>query len=405
MINPSIYCRCAKEFQIKGSTKIKKKKGKDKAKNNNSAVNEAFEGDDDEKHMSNQNRSSLTPLLENGDLGSACETSRNVTDVEKGLLKKEKTRSIHVTEKRTDVMTGIKKCQKGNDIEQGNGRVSATQEEELSRGNSPCFSEGRQRKFSRHGSLVTSMIYDLQREDTFIEKTVTSETLSSGGSDSRVEGARFKRQVTSTSVSVSVATSKGVQKEKVPIGEDRVRRIGAETMERNCDMLLTGIGDAENGFQRTKPKRKDPVIVNAYKDQNHFLSNDLKAAKGENVEKNDGNSTQNSNRSFSDQESEKETTCCFQWRPSSSNNKVKKTSEAEEKSEGIDTEKNETEVKNSEKNAKVSFLLRMKTKVTRRKVMAAICPCFTYFILEGEHGENPVYKEKEESDKNQQEIR
>lgn len=63
---------------------------KDKAKNNNSAVNEAFEGDDDEKHMSNQNRSSLTPLLENGDLGSACETSRNVTDVEKGLLKKEK---------------------------------------------------------------------------------------------------------------------------------------------------------------------------------------------------------------------------------------------------------------------------------------------------------------------------
>ena len=342
VINPSFYRRCAKEFQLKGSTKIKKKKGKDKAKNNNSTVNEAFEADDDEKHSS-QNRSSLTPLLESGD------------------LKKGKTRSIHFTEKRTDVMTGVRKGQKGSDIERGNGRVSATHEEELSRRNSSCLNEGRQRKFSRHGSLVSSMIYDLQREDTFIEKTLTTETPSSGGSVSRVHGARFKRQVTSTSVSVSVVTSKGVQKEKAPTGEDRVRRIGDE-------------------------------------------NNDLKAAKGEKGKQNDGNTTQNSNWSFADQESEKETTCCFQWQPSSSNNRVKK---VEEESEETGAEKTGTleRSNNTEKNEKVGFLLRMKTKVTKRKVMAVTCPCFTYFILEGDHGGNPFDKEKGESDKNQQEIR
>lgn len=302
-------------------------------------------------------------------------------------------------------MTGMKKCRKGNDIEKGNGR--ATHGEEFSRGNSPSSSEGRQRKLSRHGSLVTSMIYDLQREDTIIEKTLATETTVSGGTDSLVEGARFKRQVTSTSVSVAVVTSKGVQKEKVPIGEDRVRRIGAETMKRNYDKLLTGLGDTENVFQKTKPKRKDAVTLNSYKDQNHFLSNDLKAATGENVKQNDGNTTQDSNSSFSHREPEKVTICCFQWQPSSSNNIVKKASKAEEESEGNGIEKTETrEVSdNVEKTEKVSFLVRMKRKVTKRKVMAAMCPCFTYFILESEHGGNSVNKAKGESDKNPQEIR
>lgn len=60
---------------------------------------------------------------------------------------------------------------------------------------------------------------------------------------------------------------------------------------------------------------------------------------------------------------------------------------------------------NVEKTEKVSFLVRMKRKVTKRKVMAAMCPCFTYFILESEHGGNSVNKAKGESDKNPQEIR
>lgn len=385
-VYPSFCCRCAKEFQFKGSTKIKRKKRKDKEKNNNSAVNEAFEGDDDEKHSS-QNRSSLTPLLESGD------------------LKKKSTRSIYVTENNTNVTTGIKKIQKGNNIEKGDGR--APREEELSRGNSPCSSEGRQRKLSRHGSLVTSMIYDLQREDTIIEKTLATETPGFGGTDSFVKGARFKRQVTSTSVSVSVVTSKGVQKEKAPIDADRVRRIGVETMKRNCDMPLTGLGDTENVLNKTKPKRKDAIILNSSEDQNHFLSNDFKAAEDENVKQNEGNTTKNSNWYFSRREPEKVTICCFQWQPSLSNNKVKKASKAEEESEGTYPEKTKTcEVSNNaEETEKVSFLVRMKRKVTKRKVMAAMCPCFTYFILEGEHDRNPFDKENGESDKNPQEIR
>ena len=379
MINPSFYARCAKEIQLKGSGKIKKKKRKDKEKSNNSAVNEAFEGNDDEKHSS-QNRSSLTPLLESGD------------------LKKENTHSVS-TEKKTDGMTGLKKCQKGNDGEKGNGCV--THEGQLSRRDFTCSSEGRQRKLSRNGSLVTAMIYDLQRKDTIIaERTLTTET-------PLVEGARFKREVTSTSVSVSVVTSKGVQKGKVPIGQDKVSRIGAETMKRNCDMLVTRPGDTENVFQKPKPKRKDAVTLNCYIDQNHFLSNDLKATTGENVKQNDGNTTQDSNSSFSDRELEKVTICCFQWQPSSSNNNVKKASKAEEESEGTGFEKTKTrEVSNNaKKTEKVSFLFRMKRNVTKRKVIAAMCPCFTYLILEGEHGGNPVDKAKGESDKNPQEVR
>ena len=371
MISPSFYGRCAKEIQFKGSTKIKKKKRKDKEKSNNSAVNEAFEGEDDEKHSS-QNRPSLTPLLESGD------------------LKKDKTRSV-ITETKTDGMTGMKKCQKGNDIEKRNGCV--TNEEELSRGNFTCSSEGLQRKFSRQGSLVTAMIYDLQREDTIIEKTLTAETPLD-------EGAHFKHQVTSTSVSVSVVISKGVQKEKVQIGEGRVSSIGHETMKRNCDVLLTRPGDTENVFQKTKPKRKNAVTQNCYKDQNHFLSNDLKETTAENVKQNDGNTTQDSNSSFSDRELEKVTICCFQWQPSSSNSKAK------EESEGASSKKAEPpEADNkAKKTEKVSFLARMKRKVTKRKVMAALCPCFTYFILEGEHGGNPIDKAQGETDKNPQEI-
>ena len=387
VINPSFYCRCAKEFQLKGSTKIKKKKGKDNKKNNNSAVNEAFEGDDDEKLSSQRNRSSLIPLLESGD------------------LKKGNTRSVHATEKKTDDTTRRKKCQKGYHPEKGNGRTVL--ERALSQENSPCSSDGQQRKLSRHGSLVTSMIYDLQREDTIIEKTLTTETPGSRGTDSRVEGARLKRQITSTSVSVSVVTSKGVQKEKVPIGEDSVRRIGPEKMKRNYDMLLTGLRDTKNLFQKTKPKQKEPVTLNSYKNQNHFLSDDLKAITDENVKQNDGSTTQDSNSSFSDREPEKVTICCFQWQPSSSNNKVKKASKAEDESEGTGTVESETRevIDNAEKTEKVSFLVRMKRKVTKDKIMAAICPCFTYFILEGEHGGNPVDEEKRESDKTLQELR
>lgn len=395
VIDRSCYCRCAKEFEIKGSTKIKKKKKKEEAKNNNSADNKAFEGDDDESHQRIKNRFSLTPLLEDGELGSACETSTNATGAEIELLKKEKKRAICVTEARTNDTTGTKKYKIGNNTEQGNSQVAGSNED-------------RQRKLSRHSSLVTSMIYDLQREDTFIEQTVTSGSPSNAVSNSRVEVPQFKRQVTSTSVSVSVVTSKGIQKEKVSNGEDRVRRFGAKTMKRNCDDLLTGISSTENGIKKGKPKRKGPVTLNYYKDQNLCLSNDLKVDKCDVLENHDGgsDSTRHAKRSQAiDSESEKEKSCCFQWQPFFSNNKIKKASNIEEESEEIDIEKNENEVRNNEKNEKVSFLLRMKTRATRRKAMAAMCPCFTYLILDGETKENSPEKEKEQSDKNNHELR
>ena len=382
VIDRSCYCRCAKEFEIKGSTKIKKKKKKEEAKNNNSADNKAFEGDDDESHQRIKNRFSLTPLLEDGELGSACETSTNATGAEIELLKKEKKRAVCVTEARTNDTTGTKKCKIRNNTEQGNSHVAGSNED-------------RQRKLSRHGSLVTSMIYDLQREDTFIEQTVTSGSPSNAVSNSRAQVPQFKRQVTSTSVSVSVVTSKGIQKEKVSNGEDRVRRFGAKTMKRNCDDLITGIGSTENGIKKVKPKRKDPATLNYYKDQNLCENHDWGS-----------DSTRHAKRSQAiDSESEKETTCCFQWQPFFSNNKIKEASKIEDESEEIDIEKNENEVRNNGKNEKLSFLLRMKTRVTRRKAMAAMCPCFSHLILDGETKENPPEKEKEQSDKNNQELR
>ncbi|KAL9984676.1 hypothetical protein ACROYT_G007000 [Oculina patagonica] len=238
---------CAKEFQIKGSTKIKKRKKKEEAKNNNSADNKAFEGDDDKNQRGIQNRSSLTPLLEDSEMESTCGTSTNDTGAKTELLKKERTRTIYVTEKRTHDRTGTKKCKSGNDTEQGNCHVAE-------------INEDRQRKFSRHSSLVSSMIYDLQREDTFIEQTVTSETPRNEGSISGVKGPQFKRQVTSTSVSVSVVTSKAIQKGKVSSGE---KHDGDSTQHAK-------------GLQAI------------------------------------------------DSESEKQTICCFQWQPSLSNNKVRR---------------------------------------------------------------------------------
>lgn len=386
-----MYFRCAKEFQVKGSTKIKKKK-KNEKNNNQSAVNKAFEGDDDEKHPNTH--------------ASASGTSTNVTGGGNETLEKEKTHSRNFIAENRSNITRTKKCKKGSDEKQGHLCVIETREEESIRRNSSCFSEDQKR--NRKVSLVSSMIHDLQREDTFIKETVTSVTPSYEGSGSRAEGPRLNRQITSTSVSVSVVTSKAVQNENIPNREDRVKRMGAETMKQNCKMLLTGIGDTGNGLQQNaKPKRTDPVILNYYKDQNQCFSNNLKTVKGDSVGKQGVDTTQRPKRSqLIDSESDKVTTCCFQWQPSLSNNKVKKSSKDEEDSEQIDTEKNDIEVRNSEKtDEKVSFLHRMKTKITRRKVMAAMCPCFTYFILEGETKEKPLDKEKEKSDKNQQEIR
>ncbi|KAL9984678.1 hypothetical protein ACROYT_G007002 [Oculina patagonica] len=115
---------CAKEFQIKGSTKIKKKKKKEEAKNNNSADNKAFEGDDDEKYQGTKNRSSLTPLLEDCEQGSTCGTSKNVSGAETKLLKKEKTRAIFVAEKKANVIAGTKNCKQGNGTQQENCHVA-----------------------------------------------------------------------------------------------------------------------------------------------------------------------------------------------------------------------------------------------------------------------------------------
>lgn len=110
----------------------------------------------------------------------------------------------------------------------------------------------------------------------------------------------------------------------------------------------------------------------------------------------------NFNRFFFDWELEKMIICCFLWQFFLFNNNVKKVLKIEEELEGIDNEKIEIcEVSdNVEEIEKVSFLVYIKRKVIKCKVMVVICFCFMYFILEGEYDRNLVDKEKGESDKN-----
>ena len=315
---------------------------------------------------------------------------------------------MFVTEKTTTEVTRTKNCKRGNySAEQGKCCVVEMKQKESIQTNSSCLNEDQKDKNSRKVSLVSSMIYDLQREDTFIEKPVTS-TLQ-GGDDSQAGGSRLKRQVTSTNVSVSVVQSRVQDLDgKIPNGQDRVRQIGLERMKRNCEMLLTDMGDTGNA----KAKRKEPVTLNYYKDQSKCLGNGLKAVNGDSVEKHDAKLVQNSKGSKLIQENESaeiQTICCFQWQPSLSNNKVRKISKVEElskleKNDNGNSEKNEIDVRKCEKE-KVSLLVRMKTKITRRKIMAVMCPCFTFLILKGETKEKPLDNENKQNEVNQQKLR
>lgn len=257
-------------------------------------------------------------------------------------------------------------------------------------------------------SLVSSMIYDLQREDTFTGKTVTS-TFQRKGDSQRWNESRLERQVISTNVSVSVFQSK-CQERKVQNDQDKVRKMGLDTMKRNCDLLLTGIG----GTGQAKAKGKELVTEKRLKDQSKYSDNDLKVDTNGPIA--DEGSIQHSKKSklIEETDSETRTACCFQWQPSISHNKVKNTSTKAkakdlselEKNQRQETAEDETEVhvRNGEKE-KVSLLVRLKSKLTKRKILAVMCPCFTYLILKGETKEKVADDGKRQDYIHRQEMR
>ena len=388
LIKDTFYCRCAKEFEVKSSAKIKKKKRKEcetaTDRNCNSTVNQGFQ-EDDEIQPNTKNRSSLTPLMEIDDLQSnSCRGS---------------------TKKETDAeVTKSKKFKRGNFHSTGQGKscVVEVREEQMIQQNSSCLNEDPR---TRKVSLVSSMIYDLQRKDTFTETTETS-TFQRRGTSQQWDKSRLERQVTSTNVSVSVFQSK-FKEGKISYGQDKVRKMGLDTMKRNCDLLLTGIGDTRNA----KAKQTDSVAQNKFKDKSKCSDDDPKIDIN-GVTADDG-SVQHSKKSKLIQEMDTETgtTCCFQWLPSLSHNKLKKSTEAEdlselEKNERRETTKDETgeHIQNGEKE-KVSLLSRLKSKLTKRKILAVMCPCFTYLILKGESKEKVANDEMRQDDMHRQVMR
>ena len=195
--------RCAKDFQLKGSTKIKKtkkKNNKNAVKNNNGTVNSGFEKDDevnkDVKLDNLRNRSStLSPLIEKYEHMSSEEPSRIASEERKG---RQRVCSIDVAEMEN---TQIKKTRSSSFCAENQGRKSSIQTVTIANTN-----EAKRRPARL--SLVSSMIQDLQREDTIIKETTTSVNPSGSAEkrNSRVEMSQFKRQITSTSVSVSLRT-------------------------------------------------------------------------------------------------------------------------------------------------------------------------------------------------------
>ena len=275
--------------------------------NNNAAINKGFEGDDNVKLVSCENRSTaLAPLVEKYEHMPNGGPSRNATDREKKLLQKEKVRSINVAE--MDI-SNVKKSRTSLGSAENRKRKTSIQTVSLANTNRSKPPPPR-----HEISLVSSMIHDLQREDTIIQKTVKSVTQGSGEGNSCVEQSRIQRQITSTSVCVSII----------------------------------------------KPPQD---------------------------------------------ESDEKTACCFQWKPSLSKNKVKKSTKTVEDPENFDLEKNGTEVENDDKAEKISFLKRVKRKLTWRNALVVLCPCFSYYILEKGNAKKPLENEKEKSEKDHREIR
>ena len=312
--------RCAKDFQLKGSTKIKKtkkKNNKNAVKNNNGTVNSGFEKDDevnkDVKLDNLRNRSSaLSPLIEKYEHMSSEEPSRIASEERKG---RQRVCSIDVAEMEN---TQIKKTRSSSFCAENQGRKSSIQTVTIANTN-----EAKRRPARL--SLVSSMIQDLQREDTIIKETTTSVN-PSGSAEKRnspVEMSQFKRQITSTSVSVSL---------------------------------------------RTRPETPKTPQPNK-------------------------------------EESDEKTACCFRWKPFYSQTKAQKSRKKVGNSTGrIDLEKSITEEEDN-KEEKVSFLKRVKRKLTWRNALAVLFPCFTYYILMKGNKEKPSDNKEDKSEKGHCEMR
>ena len=312
--------RCAKDFQLKGSTKIKKtkrKNNKNAEKNNNGTVNSGFEKDDevnkDVKLDNLRNRSStLSPLIEKYEHMSSEEPSRIATEERKG---RQRVCSIDVAEMEN---TQIKKTRSSSFCAENQGRKSSIQTVTIANTN-----EAKRRPARL--SLVSSMIQDLQREDTIIKETTTSVNPSGSAEkrNSRVEMSQFQRQITSTSVSVSL---------------------------------------------RTRPETPKTPQPNK-------------------------------------EESDEKTACCFRWKPFYSQNKAQNSrKKVGNSTDRIDLEKSITEEEDN-KEEKVSFLKRVKRKLTWRNALAVLFPCFTYYILMKGNKEKPSDNKEDKSEKGHCEMR
>ena len=312
--------RCAKDFQLKGSTKIKKtkrKNNKNAEKNNNGTVNSGFEKDDevnkDVKLDNLRNRSStLSPLIEKYEHMSSEEPSRIATEERKG---RQRVCSIDVAEMEN---TQIKKTRSSSFCAENQGRKSSIQTVTIANTN-----EAKRRPARL--SLVSSMIQDLQREDTIIKETTTAVNPSGSAEkrNSRVEMSQFKRQITSTSVSVSL---------------------------------------------RTRPETPKTPQPNK-------------------------------------EESDQKTACCFRWKPFYSQNKAQNSrKKVGNSTDRIDLEKSITEEEDN-KEEKVSFLKRVKRKLTWRNALAVLFPCFTYYILMKGNKEKPSDNKEDKSEKGHCEMR
>ena len=364
---------------MKGSTKIKKKKKeKNKAEitNNNAAINKGFEDDNNVRLVSYEKR---TPLIENYEQMSNGRSSSNVTGKEKKLLEKGAIRSIYVDEMETNKINKESSSCSPEDRKRKSSLQTVT-----------IANTSKTKRPTPHSqmSVVSSMIHGLQREDTFIEETVTSLTPDCKGKESRVQkSALIKRQITSTSVAVSVVTPQE--------GHDRnvqIKKMGAQATKRNCEMLLKGLGSNTE----TDLTNRMSYTGNGSNDK----SKDLRKHPNNNtLDTNDKSSQLNESKA------DEKTTCCFNWQPSLSTNKVKKSERNGNDAEEIDVEKNETEAEHEEKREKGTFLSRLKAKLTWRKVLAVLCPCFTYYILEKENMKTQPENEMEDNEKERSEMR
>lgn len=376
------YCRCAREFEIKGSHKINNKK-KDKTKaatsNNNAEVNKGFEDNENERLEKFEKRSSLNPLVHNYEHLSNGGPSTNIAKRETHFLEKEAIRSIDVA--------GMEKTSSKN-----NSNVSSYSNEDQKRKRShgtvtTAGNTGTNKRPTPRPqlSLVSSMIHDLQREETFIE-----ETLISDGGESRLEkSARIEKQLTRANVSISIDSTNG---------KADIQKYGAEMMKRNCEMLLTDLGGKResDGSKRMRHTADNCDSKNKGKHKN----NGTLDTNSTSLKQSSKSSQLNQSKSL-----ENLTTCCFNWIPSLSTDKVKGDARHGNDRQEIDLEKNEVQAEPDDEREKELFFQRVKGSLTWRNVLAVLFPCFTYYILEERNKKSPEAKEMEEDEKTHCEIR